>query len=403
MLLQKNNRLYFITVLLVFLLFAVMEFVNHRFWMSDFRVYYEAANAYFSGEPVYNVCFTLGSGYYKYSPFALFLFSPFLLFPFDIAKLFYFAFLSIVILITVAFACKLVRSKLFKTEGNDAGSAILFFITLAFMQHIYFELHLGNVNIVLLLLSLASLSLFLNHRNIPAGILLAIAVLIKPHFLILLPLLLLRKHFRFVLSFLSALGAGLLLPALYMGFKTNFDMLSQWKNTMLTHVQSPVMAQDTLYSWIYRATGSAVPEPWQKSFTMLVLLAIASLFLILCINHLRQENASGNDNKLFEKNFVFEYVLLVAIIPNLTVTDSEHFLFSVPLIAWLINYIYIRKPGRPIVILILTTILLYDINIRDLIGKSLSQWMTATGILGLGNLLMIGAGIYLFSRERETL
>jgi hypothetical protein len=401
MLLQKNNRLYFAIVSFVFVCFAVMEFVNHRFWMSDFRVYYEAASAYFNDSPVYNVCFTLGSGYYKYSPFALFLFSPFVVFPFAIAKFIYFAFLCVVILFTVAYSCKIIRAKLFGITGNEAGSALLFIITLAFVQHIYFELHLGNVNIVLLLLSLVSLSLFLNRKNIPAGILLAVAVLIKPHFLILIPLFLLRKKFRFVLSFFSALIAGLLIPALYTGFATNFVLLSQWKDAILSHVNSPVTAQDTLYSWIYRAIGSTVPEQWQKYFIMLILFAVACFFLILCVKHICKESASGNDIKLYEKNFVFEFILLVALIPNLTVTDSEHFLFSLPLIAWLINYIFIRKPRITLTIIIVAAILLYDMNLRDLIGKSLSRWMTETGILGLGNLMMIGVGIYLFAKDQR--
>jgi hypothetical protein len=96
---------------------------------------------------------------------------------------------------------------------------------------------------------------------------------------------------------------------------------------------------------------------------------------------------------------VFEYLVLVALIPNLTVTDSEHFLFSVLLIAWVINFLFIRKPGYLLTALVVMILFLYGGNLREAIGAPASKWMTTAGILGLGNTLLICMSVFLMIKN----
>jgi hypothetical protein len=383
-----------------FLGFALLQAINHRFWMNDFRVYYEAIHAYFNFQPVYKICFILTSGYFKYPPFALFLLYPFSLFPFDIAKIFYFVFLSLLVIVTVIFSNNIVQKKLYFINDTKPKPFLLLLISLTFIQHIYYELHLGNINILLLLFCLIALTLLQKGHPYSSGILLAFTVLIKPHFIILIPLLFLRKQFRAIISFIGTLIIGLLFPALYTGLKTNTALLTQWKDVILAHVKSPVYAQDTIYSWLYRLAGGSFSERMQPIFIISILFVIAGLILIFCINHLKKERRILTTFGHSEKNFSFEYFILIALIPSITVTDSEHFLLTLPLIAWLINYIVIRRPHIFYKVLIIISLLLYDINLHDIIGTKLSRWMTETGILGLANLLIIVVSVYLFSKER---
>ncbi len=158
---------------LFFFAFAVMEAINKRFWLHDFQVYYDAATNFFSGKTVYGITFGLGSGYYKYSPFALFIFYPLTWVSYDVAKLIYFIFLSLLIMITVIISDRLVKEKLFGQLDTKPRLLILLIITIAFLQHIYYELHLGNINILLLLLSLNALYLLLKRKEWAAGLILA--------------------------------------------------------------------------------------------------------------------------------------------------------------------------------------------------------------------------------------
>ncbi len=155
----------------------------------------------------------------------------------------------------------------------------------------------------------------------------------------------LRKRFIAISSCIMGIVFGLWIPSLYIGFNANVQLLAQWKEIMLRHNISPVNGQDTIYSWLYRITGSSITEASQGIFVLSVLVFIALLVLILNIYNKRRETEISDTNGLEIKHSVFEYLVLIALIPNLTVTDSEHFLFSVPLIAWIINFLFIRKPG----------------------------------------------------------
>jgi hypothetical protein len=397
--LLRFHKVFILIMALLFILFAVLEVINKRFWLHDFQVYYDAATNFFSGKTVYGITFGLGSGYFKYSPFALFIFYPLTWVSYDVAKVIYFIILSLLIVITVIKSDRLVKEKLFGQLDTKPRLLILLIITIAFLQHIYYELHLGNINILLLLLSLYALYLLLKKKEWAAGLILALAILIKPHFLILLPLLFLRKRFIAISSCISGIAVGLWIPSLYIGFNANMQLLAQWKETMLRHNISPVDGQDTIYSWFYRITGSSINEASQNLFVLSVLMFVALLMLAFYIYNKMREAEIADNNGLEIKNSVFEYLILIALIPNLTVTDSEHFLFSVPLIAWVINYLFIRKPGYLLTALVVMILCLYGGNLREAIGAPASKWMTTTGILGLGNILLIGMSVFLMIKN----
>lgn len=397
--LLHSYKVYILLMVLLFIVFVVIEAINERFWLHDFQVYYDAATNFFSGKTVYGITFGLGSGYYKYSPFGLFIFFPLTLINYDVAKVIYFIFLSSLIIMTVIMSDQLVKEKLFGQHNTKLRLLIPLLITIAFLQHIYYELHLGNINILLLLLSLAGLHLLLKKKDWAAGLLLALAILIKPHFLILFPLLFLRKRFVTIVSCIAGIVFGLFIPSLYGGFSTNMQLLNQWKNSMMLHNTAPVKGQDTIYSWLYRFTGSSIAEANQNIFVLSVLVLIALLMFALYIYHRRSEAKIIDNNGLELNNSVFEYLVLIALIPNLTVTDSEHFLFSVPLIAWVINYLFIRKPGLLLTASTVIILFLYGGNLREMIGAPISKWMTATGILGLGNILLVGMSVYLMIKS----
>jgi len=398
-LLLRFHKVYILIMALLFILFAVLEAINKRFWLHDFQVYYDAATNFFSGKTVYGITFGLGSGYYKYSPFALFIFYPLTWVSYDVAKVIYFIILSLLIVITVIKSDRLVKEKLFGQLDTKPRLLILLIITIAFLQHIYYELHLGNINILLLLLSLYALYLLLKKKEWATGLILALAILIKPHFLILLPWLFLRKRFIAISSCISGIAFGLWIPSLYIGFNANMQLLAQWKETMLRHNISPVDGQDTIYSWFYRITGSSIAEASQNLYVLSVLVFVALLMFAFYIYNKRREPEIADNNGLEIKNSVFEYLILIALIPNLTVTDSEHFLFSVPIIAWVINYLFIRKPGYLLTVLVVMILFLYGGNLREAIGAPASKWMTTTGILGLGNILLIGMSVFLLIKN----
>jgi hypothetical protein len=88
--------------------------------------------------------------------------------------------------------------------------------------------------------------------------------------------------------------------------------------------------------------------------------------------------------------FVTGYFCLLAIVPNIVVTDTEHFLLSLPLIVILLRYVAEKKNLLLIAAFILL-IFFYEGNSTDLLGKNLSQRFEEIGLLGINNLIIIAS------------
>ena len=145
-----NKNTFYIILLMFFLLFFASQWVNSRFWLNDFKVYYLAMKNFFNGESIYGVPFGLESGYYKYSPAALIPFGIFYFIPFKIAAIIYYSLVSFFIFFIFRNTYNII-AKLFKFEIN-LSYIVLLLSFLIVINHIYRELHLGNVNAFLLLI-----------------------------------------------------------------------------------------------------------------------------------------------------------------------------------------------------------------------------------------------------------
>ena len=96
------------------------------------------------------------------------------------------------------------------------------------------------------------------------------------------------------------------------------------------------------------------------------------------------------------QRFTFVYLLAIAFIPIITVTDSEHFLFSLPIVMYSLFLLFSNRPKavwkKAVMIL---AYVMYGGNWHDLWGHSISVFFTQNGILGLGNILLIGMLVWI--------
>ncbi len=219
-------------LILFFILFFISEWINGRFWQNDFKVYYQAMQNFLNGGPIYGIPFGLDSGFYKYTPFALLPFSIFYYIPFKIASIVYYIIVSIAIL-TVTFKVYHLFVKLFNINEVKKNT-VLYLTTLVLINHFYRELHLGNVNVILLLLYVYSLELLTKDKQYLAGILMGVGILFKLHFIVLLPVLLVFKKYRTSAMLISTFIIGLLFPTLFLGFELNFSLLNAYKYVIIS-------------------------------------------------------------------------------------------------------------------------------------------------------------------------
>ena len=94
-------------------------------------------------------------------------------------------------------------------------------------------------------------------------------------------------------------------------------------------------------------------------------------------------------------------VVFVAFIPNFFVTDTQHFLLSVPLLLFLLHELILRKSVIAWIVFVLA-FGLFSLNSNDLLGSRLSDFMYTKGMLGLGNLLFIGLYIVVIITSNKS-
>ena len=357
-------------------LYLVLLFINHRFQLSDFNVYYGAADALMNGEQVYGKAFGLSSGFYKYSPEILVPFLPFALLKYDVAAvLFYLINTGIILLLLNEF-----KQTFFKSY--EWGREVWFFLivtVLFFGDQLERELFLGNVNALLLLLTLWSVRSIDNKQYAKAGMIYAIVLCFKIHFLILLPYFILKKEWKVLFyTAIGLMGAALVLFVCVPG---RFIVLhSQWFKAVQAHNVQLDHSPNTIYFFIQKILSSMHMSVIPVA-AVLIGLGIAG---VAYLTFIWKKLGMGFQSK--------EALVLLALIPVLTHTDTEHFLWAMPFfLMMLITISTWNKKGKMFgaAILVFASIP-FLFNSPDLVGKTISKMLDEGGTgLSLTLLLLL--------------
>lgn len=352
---------------------VVLEIVNSRFWLNDFRVYYGAAKAFVAGEQVYQRVFGEDTGLYKYSPVLLWFFAPLTFLPYVVACIIHVFTIAISYVVVLRVGTHLVKQQL---QLNTINKPVVWLLVLVFTgNHFFREIHLGNVNVLLVAILLLGYHLQQNGRFVFAGFLFTIAILMKPYFLILAFTFLLAKRWQILIS--STISLFFVLGVFFWmtGFEKAFFLHREWITSMLNHNEF-LFSANTVTSLVGVAAGQTVNVYLSNG---LFILGYFSLFYLL-----------KPSPKFFigarEQYLIF--ITLLALIPNLVITDTEHFLFSLPLLIALA--FQLRAQPKPIHVgAAIVLAFAYSANLGDLVGGSFSDKMELSGVLGLGNILLV--------------
>ena len=84
----------------------------------------------------------------------------------------------------------------------------------------------------------------------------------------------------------------------------------------------------------------------------------------------------------------FELWLAMAVVPNLVITDQQHFMFALPLILLTLAYLFAKR-DLCVLTAFLSAMLLYGTRSSDLWGPRLENLVVGWGVLGLGNIFLM--------------
>lgn len=370
-------RSFLVVATLLVLASLVLEHVNGRFWLSDFRVYYMAADNLRHGLPVYDQVFGVDTGLYKYAPVVLYFFLPYTFLSFHVAGIIHFLLIG---LFTMACFVVIERSlsQLFAPLPAVAGRALLGLLCIAVL--LARELHMGNINMGLILLSVWGIERWLTGRTRTAGVLWGLVWLIKPYLLLMLVPLVMRREWRILRTATATMAIGFLAPLVFQRPVSGWELDLHWIRSMQYHTE--VMFSPDHFGQLW---ATHLGTPLSTTMTLLF-IALAGLSLAVFTWSNVKRGRQGSMGRL---DRAFELWLAIAVVPNLVITDQQHFMFSLPLILFILAYFFTHRDRWGVWAFVLV-MLLYGTRSSDLWSGPLENQLVAWGALGIGNLLLIG-------------
>lgn len=391
----QNNKLFIIISSLIFIILLIVSLINGRFAASDFEVYYYAAKSFMNGKQIYGIAFG-GSevGFYKYSPFTLLLYIPAGLLPFKFAAIINYILISAASILVILLSSYLVMANFFNQKEHIGNTLlfITFFLSLTFINR---DLMLGNTNILLLLMICLALLAIQKSRPYLAGLLFAVSILMKPYLLIIVLPLLTHRKYKALSSTAVFTILFIFLPFLFSGWHSGIQSYKEWIAALLDHnnyIISPFTFDSLLKKYLFSSTT------FDFTFYMIILVGMAYIIISLFYNTKRKETLSGSRSGQF---FLLETFTLLALIPNLVNTDTQQLLYTIPLIAFLIQYL-LTKRNPFLIIPYLVLFFFFSIDQPVLLGRSVSESIYHYGVAGIANLLIICLSWIIFLKNNTS-
>ncbi|QQR85553.1 MAG: DUF2029 domain-containing protein [Flavobacteriales bacterium] len=370
-----------LTSAFIVLMFA-LEHINGRFWLSDFKVYWGAADALLTGKAVYGVPFGESTGYYKYSPFVALLFTPLAALPFEVASIIWFVCISLALVAVLLQLHRILLELPIEPRLND--NALLCLALLCIGNHVVRELHLGNINLPLLLLATLALR-WRTAKPWMAGAAMALLFMVKPYLgLVALPYLV-HGRWHIVRAAVVA-GCGMLLVPSMLGPGKAISLHREWLMSMSAHGDY-LTSGNTIASIVSRIAG--VPD---SAGLQLSIIGVAVLGIVVLAWRWRSNSA-------YAQHYLLHFGAL-ALIPNLVITDTQHFLLALPLFMFVLHRI--RTLSWPVVVLLILVALAHGANSSDLLGHDLSDRVNAWGLLGLANVALVIVALMIEARDKQA-
>jgi hypothetical protein len=243
--------------------------VSHK--MPDFQVYWTAGSRALAAQPLYRA----DDGHYqfKYLPaFAVFA-APVAMAPLPAAKA---AWFTISAFLMIALLWLSVRA-LPDLRRPPVLLVVLTFLAMAkFYAH---ELVLGQVNLLFGVIVVLAVVWLRAGRDAAAGLLFALAVVVKPYAVIFLPWLATRRNRAAFATMTAAMIVLLLLPAARYGWHGNLQLLNDWWHTVTSTTAPNLTNPDnvSLSAMYTKWLGSDSPATILAAVTAALLLAVTAI------------------------------------------------------------------------------------------------------------------------------
>jgi hypothetical protein len=358
------------------------ERINGRFSVVDFEVFHTAASRALRGEDLYRPG---PDGYYqfKYGPPAAFLFAPFTALGVGAAKIAWWLVVAAVATANLFLAVALAAPGEARRDPRRVARVVLLVAALSSV-HVIAELHLGQVNQLLLAAYLLMGLALVAGRPRSHGALLAVSLFVKPFALVFVPYLALKRRWRelaYAAGFTAALAAAPLatftpaaLARQYGGWASALGAELATKGDLLRP------GNHTVFSILARYTPLRLLP--QTATTGLVLRGVVLAALAAGIV------AFVRAGRRLPRPEAAEVALLLSLVPLLAFTSANAFGATAPALVVLLLAWRACRPIRP---LAAAGACLVGIGHWDLLGPGGFARFEELSLVGIGALLVVAA------------
>ena len=336
--------------------------------MPDFEVVWRTGARAAHAEPLYRV--TDGEYQFKYFPAAAVLAIPLGALPHPLARGIWFAALLGALVAALRLSVRTLP------ERRKPVGVLLAVPIVGLGKYYVRELVLGQIDLLLVLIVISAMLALKAGREARAGWLVALAVMVKPYGLILVPWLIARGRTRSVIAVAAGMAVTFLLPAMFYGLAGSVTLHLNWWRTVsattsgvLTHPDNVSVA--AMYVKWFGATATA--------YALAVVTAVALLGLAAAVFIGR--------SRVLEPDRL-EAGLLVALIPLLSPQAWDYILVvCTPAFVCLANYI--DQLPRALRLLSVVAIAAIGLTLFDLLGRTAYYALIRLSVVTLGLLVVI--------------
>jgi len=241
--------------------------------MPDFQVYWTAGTRAMAAEPLYRA----DDGHYqfKYLPAFAILAAPAALVPLPAAKAAWFAVSALLMMALLGLSVRAMP------DLRRPAPLLLVLTFLAMAKFYAHELVLGQVNLLFGVIVTLAIVWMRSGRDAAAGLLLALAVVVKPYAAIFVPWLAMRRNRAAFATMSAALVVLLLLPAVRYGWQGNLQLLRDWWQTVTTTTAPNLVNADnvSLSAMFTKWLGPASAAPKLAALAGALLLVLTAIVM----------------------------------------------------------------------------------------------------------------------------
>jgi hypothetical protein len=338
--------------------------------LTDFEVYRTAGTRLLHAEPLYRA--EDGHFVFKYLPAFAFGVVPFAVMGPDAAKVAWFA-------LTFALLVWFVAESIRALPGRRRALGPLVALTLVVIARVAIrELSLGQTNVLLGALFVASFRATTRGARGLAGTLVGLATFVKPYAILLAPWLAATVGAGALTAAFAAIAAGLALPAVVYGWSGNLSLVVEWFRTV-TETTAPNMLLPENISIVSAWAKWIGAGPVAAALAVVTVLGLIGLAAFV----LRRRGPVSSPAYL-------EFALLLLLIPLLTPQGWDYMLLlGTPAILCLLDRW--REFGRPWQALVAAALVLIALPMREVLGLSITRQVMGAGILTVAALVLVAA------------